>query len=85
MDVKSYCDEVASSFQRELGHYAINIGRFIRTTDSDHVERVKQVWKTLMANGDLYEDNYRGYYCRSDEAFLTAKQVVEREGSLVRF
>ena len=28
-----------------------------------------------MANGDLYEADYTGYYCRSDEAFLTAKQV----------
>lgn len=82
MDVKSYCDDVASSFQKELQHYSINIGRFIRTTDPDHVTKVKRVWDSLMANGDLYEDNYRGYYCRSDEAFLTAKQVIEKDGSL---
>lgn len=83
MDVKSYCDDVASSFQKELQHYSINIGRFIRTTDPDHVTKVKRVWDSLMANDDLYEDNYRGYYCRSDEAFLTAKQVIEKDGSLV--
>lgn len=44
MDVKSYCDDVASSFQKELQHYSINIGRFIRTTDPDHVTKVKRVW-----------------------------------------
>ena len=36
MDVKKYCDGVASSFQKELCNYSLNIGRFIRTTDNDH-------------------------------------------------
>lgn len=36
MDVKAYCDSIASSFSNELSYYALNIGRFIRTTDSDH-------------------------------------------------
>ena len=35
-----------------------------------------------MANGDLYEADYTGYYCRSDEAFLTAKQVYEKDGQM---
>lgn len=37
MDVKQYCDTVASSFQEELSHYSLTIDRFIRTTDDDHV------------------------------------------------
>lgn len=36
MDVRSYCDRISSSFQKELSNYSLNIGRFIRTTDSDH-------------------------------------------------
>ena len=36
-----------------------------------------------MEKGDLYEDNYTGYYCRSDEAFLTKKQIVEKDGKMV--
>lgn len=38
MDVRAYCDSVASSFKNELNHYSLNIGRFIRTTDPDHVQ-----------------------------------------------
>lgn len=37
MDVKQYCDTIASSFQDELSHYSLAIDRFIRTTDDDHV------------------------------------------------
>lgn len=36
IDVRSYCDRISSSFQKELSNYSLNIGRFIRTTDSDH-------------------------------------------------
>lgn len=37
MDVKDYCDSIASVFQSELSHYDLQLGRFIRTTDPDHV------------------------------------------------
>ena len=83
MEVQRYCDGIASKFQSELDHYSLSIGRFIRTTDADHVAKVKSVWSTLMKNGDLYQDTYRGFYCRSDEAFLTQKQVIEKDGQLV--
>ena len=35
------------------------------------------MWDELKRKGDLYEASYRGYYCRSDEAFLTASQIYE--------
>ena len=37
MDVKKYCDSIASVFQSELSHYDLQLGRFIRTTDPDHI------------------------------------------------
>lgn len=40
------------------------------------------VWNLLMKNGDLYEADYEGYYCRSDEAFLTKKQIYEKDGKM---
>lgn len=38
MEVKNYCDSIASVFQSELSHYDLQLGRFIRTTDPDHVD-----------------------------------------------
>ena len=36
MDVNLYCNKIASSFSNELSNYSLHIGRFIRTTESDH-------------------------------------------------
>lgn len=43
---------------------------------------VRSVCETLLKNGDLYEANYKGYYCHSDEAFLTPKQIYEKDGKM---
>ena len=34
-----------------------------------------RVWQQLKASGDVYEGQYTGYYCRSDEAFLRPDAV----------
>lgn len=52
MDVKKYCDGVASSFQKELSNYSLNIGRFIRTTDNDH-EKVFFYFNCLIELGGI--------------------------------
>ena len=52
MDVKKYCDGVASSFQKELSNYSLNIGRFIRTTDNDH-EKVFFYYHCLIELGSI--------------------------------
>ena len=36
-----------------------------------------------MKNDDLYLSEYQGYYCRSDEAFLTKKQIYEKDGRML--
>ena len=38
MNVKAYCDSIATSFEQELSHYDLRISRFIRTTDPDHIQ-----------------------------------------------
>ena len=43
---------------------------------------VLDVWDKLMKNDDLYLSEYQGYYCRSDEAFLTKKQIYEKDGQM---
>ena len=35
-----------------------------------------------MKNDDLYLSEYQGYYCRYDEAFLTKKQIYEKDDQM---
>lgn len=48
----------------------ISYTRFIRTTEKQHKEVVKKVFKKLLEKGDLYKGEYRGYYCVHCESYV---------------
>lgn len=52
---------------------------YIRTTDARHIKKVEEFWDTLYVNGHIYKGAYAGWYCVSDEAYLTDDQVVDSE------
>ena len=45
--------------------------KFIRTTDKDHEEQVKKIFKKMYAKGDIYKGHYEGMYCTPCESFFT--------------
>lgn len=49
---------------------------FIRTTEPRHRRVVEAVFKQLLAQGDIYKDIYKGWYCVSDETFFRETEVV---------
>ncbi|OSC40991.1 methionine--tRNA ligase [Mycobacterium decipiens] len=65
-------------FQRMQEALNISFDRFIRTTDADHHEASKEIWRRMSAAGDIYLDNYSGWYSVRDERFF-----VESETQLV--
>ncbi|MBV8930705.1 MAG: methionine--tRNA ligase, partial [Mycobacteriaceae bacterium] len=65
-------------FQRLQESLNISFDRFIRTTDADHFEASKEIWRRMNAAGDIYLDTYSGWYSVRDERYFT-----EDETSLV--
>jgi methionyl-tRNA synthetase len=65
-------------FQRLQETLNISFDRFIRTTDADHHEASKEIWRRMAAAGDIYLDSYSGWYSVRDERFF-----VESETELV--
>ena len=57
-------------FQRVQEALNISFDRFIRTTDPDHYEASKEIWRRMSAAGDIYLDNYSGWYSVRDERFF---------------
>jgi methionyl-tRNA synthetase len=49
----------------------ISFDRFIRTTDPDHYEASKAIWRRMADAGDIYLDAYTGWYSVRDERFFT--------------
>ena len=74
-----FCEGVSATFRRAFDATMIEYDDFVRTTEPRHAVAVQQMWCTLEERGHIYLGEHRGWYCKSDEAFLTATQVEEVE------
>ncbi len=74
---KEYVDNI-SDIIKDIWHgVGSTEDRFIRTTDADHEEAVKKIFKKLYDQGDIYKSEYEGWYCTPCESFFTETQVGE--------
>src|SRR5699024_4687091 len=48
---------------------------FIRTTEKRHKDIVEKIFAQLVDQGDIYLDEYEGWYCSSCESFFTDLQL----------
>jgi methionyl-tRNA synthetase len=62
-------------FQRLQERLNISFDRFIRTTDADHHEASKEIWRRMSAAGDIYLDTYSGWYSIRDERFFVESET----------
>ncbi|WP_310773498.1 methionine--tRNA ligase [Mycobacterium sp. Z3061] len=62
-------------FQRMQEKLNISFDRFIRTTDPDHHVSSKEIWRRMEAAGDIYLDNYAGWYSVRDERFFVESET----------
>lgn len=74
---KELCDENFSRFEQAWKELEISYDKIIRTTDEEHKKVVKQIFKKLLENGDIYKHSYTGLYCSGCESFLNPKDLTE--------
>ncbi len=74
---KEYVDKIVDNAKDLWKALCIDYSRFIRTTDSDHVEIVQKIFKKLYEKGDIYKGKYSGLYCTPCESFWTETQLVD--------
>ncbi len=77
MSPKEYVDKVAAVIKDIWDLMDTTYDKFIRTTDEDHEEQVKKMFRKMYEKGDIYKGYYEGWYCTPDEAFWTDSQVVD--------
>ncbi|MFB2551612.1 methionine--tRNA ligase [Ensifer soli] len=51
---------------------------FIRTTEPRHYEASAEIWRRMVASGDLYKDSYAGWYSVRDEAYYQEEETEVR-------
>jgi methionyl-tRNA synthetase len=80
METQAYCDEIAGKFQETWKRFEISNDDFVRTTSQRHKAAVAEMWRRLVAAGDIYEAEYDGMYCVGCESNKTEDEVVLENG-----
>ncbi|XP_018432455.1 PREDICTED: methionine--tRNA ligase, mitochondrial [Nanorana parkeri] len=71
------CSRVSQQFRTMFDAMGISYTDFVRTTEPRHSRAVCHFWKRLEEQGYIYKGTYQGWYCTSDEAFLSEEQTTE--------
>ena len=50
---------------------------FIRTSEERHKKAVKEIWLRMRKKGDIYLDDYSGWYSLRDEAFYQESELTK--------
>lgn len=71
-------------FQRMQERLGGSFDRFIRTSDADHLEASKEIWRRMNDSGDIYLGSYQGWYSVRDERFFSEDETqVNDDGSRI--
>ena len=76
---KEYADKISAQFRNLWPELSVNNDYFIRTTDTNHIETVRNILQKVYDAGDIYFGSYGGYYCFGCERFLTEKEIVDNK------
>jgi len=77
---KELADRVVGRFKELWQRLNISYDYFIRTTEQFHEAGVQKIFQKLLEKGDIYKGTYQGWYCISEENFLSEDVPLEPEG-----
>ncbi|OYD06380.1 methionine--tRNA ligase [Paludifilum halophilum] len=74
---QEFVDGIVTSIRRLWDQLEISYDDFIRTTEDRHKKVVQKIFQKLVDQGDIYLDEYEGWYCTPCESFWTERQLEE--------
>lgn len=74
---KEHVDIIVDEIKDIWKSLDVEYDKFIRTTDEEHKNVVRNIFKKLYENGDIYKSEYDGKYCVDCESFYTDSQLVD--------
>ena len=76
VDPQTHVDNVVGRFREAWRRLEIRNDDFIRTTEPRHKTIVQEILQDLYDRGEIYRDEYDGWYCVPEERFFTEKDLV---------
>lgn len=80
---QAFTDTMVAEFKKLWEALNVGYSRFIRTTSSQHMVTVQNIFSRLLAQGDIYLGKYEGWYCISCEEFVTKTQMTATKRHLI--
>jgi methionyl-tRNA synthetase len=74
----------AARFKEMDQRLNISFDRFIRTSEPAHHVATQEIWRRMLANGDIYLSSYAGWYSVRDEAYYAEDETVVGEDKVRR-
>ncbi len=74
-DPQTFVDEIVVGIKHLWVALEVTNNDFIRTTEERHTKVVQDIFSKLLAQGDIYLGEYKGWYCTHCESFWTDTQV----------
>ncbi|MDR1401746.1 MAG: class I tRNA ligase family protein, partial [Puniceicoccales bacterium] len=74
---QAHCDSIAEDFKTLCQDLNVNYDRYIRTTEFDHKQVVRNCLQKLYDTGDIYKADYSGLYSKTAERFVLEKDKVD--------
>ncbi len=75
MEPQAYVDQTAGVIKGVWDGMNTTYDYFIRTTDKLHEAAVQKIFRRFYEQGDIYKDEYEGWYCTPCESFFTDTQA----------
>jgi methionyl-tRNA synthetase len=78
LNPQDFSDKMVLKFKQLWKDLNISYNDFIRTTEKRHIDIVKRVLEILYQKGDIYQAQYKGWYCTPCETFWTETQTQDQ-------
>lgn len=74
---QEHCNRMSVRYQDLWKKLKIDNNDFIRTTEDRHKKVVREVLKNIFDKGEIYHDEFTGWYCVPDERFFMDKDLAD--------
>ncbi|WP_332697219.1 methionine--tRNA ligase [Halalkalibacter lacteus] len=74
---QEFTDQIVAGIQDLWKKLDVSYDDFIRTTEERHKKVVADIFERLLEKGDIYLDDYEGWYSIPDETFYTERQLAD--------
>ncbi|WP_419911867.1 methionine--tRNA ligase [Hoeflea sp.] len=79
LEVQELADRNAAEFQRMAKVLNASNDDFIRTSEERHHLSSQAIWQKMVEAGDIYKDNYAGWYSVREEAYYQESETELRD------